>query len=202
MYATDLHTPCTAAHGPYGWALSLLPIGLTRGRLERAHWPIGGPLAVRGMAKEPVRGMESEEKKAVATSSYQGQMYYFCAKACKQKLTSRRRDSSRARNRRHHNAVRRHEGEHVMHVSRRAILWGLGWAGLSMLIRYPKAGVAAQAKMLLASGAARSRVVYVANEAGRSLSVSDGETLQASATVPLPHPPITWSWGQQAASYI
>ncbi len=35
------------------------------------------------MAKDPVCGMNVEENKAAATSSYKGQTYYFCAKVCK-----------------------------------------------------------------------------------------------------------------------
>ncbi|MBI2359210.1 MAG: YHS domain-containing protein [Deltaproteobacteria bacterium] len=35
------------------------------------------------MAKDPVCGMNVDEKKAAATSQYQGQTYYFCAEACK-----------------------------------------------------------------------------------------------------------------------
>ena len=38
------------------------------------------------MAKDPVCGMDVDEKKAVkekATSQYQGKTYYFCAIACK-----------------------------------------------------------------------------------------------------------------------
>ena len=35
------------------------------------------------MAKDPVCGMEVDEKKAGATSVPQGTTYYFCAKACK-----------------------------------------------------------------------------------------------------------------------
>lgn len=35
------------------------------------------------MAKDPVCGMEVDEKKAAATSVHQGTTYYFCAKACK-----------------------------------------------------------------------------------------------------------------------
>ncbi|MGB9856976.1 MAG: YHS domain-containing protein [Dictyoglomaceae bacterium] len=35
------------------------------------------------MAKDPVCGMEVDEKKAVATSEYKGKIYYFCSKACK-----------------------------------------------------------------------------------------------------------------------
>ena len=34
------------------------------------------------MAKDPVCGMEVDEKKAAA-SAYQGKTYYFCAAACK-----------------------------------------------------------------------------------------------------------------------
>lgn len=35
------------------------------------------------MAKDPVCGMDVDEKKAAATSVYQGTSYYFCAKGCK-----------------------------------------------------------------------------------------------------------------------
>ena len=35
------------------------------------------------MAKDPVCGMEVNEKKAAATSVFQGTTYYFCAQACK-----------------------------------------------------------------------------------------------------------------------
>jgi YHS domain-containing protein len=38
------------------------------------------------MAKDPVCGMQVDEKKAAATSQYSGQTYYFCAKACKEKF--------------------------------------------------------------------------------------------------------------------
>lgn len=36
------------------------------------------------MAKDPVCGMMVDEKKAAATSTYQGQTYYFCSVGCKQ----------------------------------------------------------------------------------------------------------------------
>ncbi len=35
------------------------------------------------MAKDPVCGMQVDEKKAVATSVYKGATYYFCASGCK-----------------------------------------------------------------------------------------------------------------------
>lgn len=35
------------------------------------------------MAKDPVCGMQVDEKSAAATSEYQGQTYYFCAAGCK-----------------------------------------------------------------------------------------------------------------------
>ncbi|OGP26257.1 MAG: YHS domain-containing protein [Deltaproteobacteria bacterium GWA2_57_13] len=35
------------------------------------------------MAKDPVCGMQVDEKKAAATANYQGQTYYFCAEACR-----------------------------------------------------------------------------------------------------------------------
>ncbi len=36
------------------------------------------------MARDPVCGMDVEEQKAAATSSYRGQTYHFCARACKE----------------------------------------------------------------------------------------------------------------------
>ena len=38
---------------------------------------------VKEMAKDPVCGMDVEEKKAAATTGYEGKTYYFCATACK-----------------------------------------------------------------------------------------------------------------------
>ena len=35
------------------------------------------------MAQDPVCGMLVDEKKAAATSVYQGTTYYFCATACR-----------------------------------------------------------------------------------------------------------------------
>ena len=35
------------------------------------------------MAKDPVCGMDVDEKKAAATAAYNGRTYYFCAAACK-----------------------------------------------------------------------------------------------------------------------
>lgn len=35
------------------------------------------------MAKDPVCGMNVDEKKAVATAVYNGKTYYFCAQVCK-----------------------------------------------------------------------------------------------------------------------
>lgn len=35
------------------------------------------------MAKDPVCGMDVDEKSAVATAVYKGKTYYFCAEACK-----------------------------------------------------------------------------------------------------------------------
>ncbi|MBI4011588.1 MAG: YHS domain-containing protein [Candidatus Rokubacteria bacterium] len=34
-------------------------------------------------AKDPVCGMQVEEKKAAATAAHKGTTYYFCAAACK-----------------------------------------------------------------------------------------------------------------------
>lgn len=35
------------------------------------------------MAKDPVCGMEVDEKKAAARVEYKGQTYYFCSSGCK-----------------------------------------------------------------------------------------------------------------------
>jgi YHS domain-containing protein len=35
------------------------------------------------MAKDPVCGMQVDEKKAAASSVFKGTTYYFCAPACK-----------------------------------------------------------------------------------------------------------------------
>lgn len=35
------------------------------------------------MAKDPVCGMEVDEKKAAAKSEYKGKTYYFCSRGCK-----------------------------------------------------------------------------------------------------------------------
>ena len=35
------------------------------------------------MAKDPVCGMQVDEKKAGASTAYKGTTYYFCATACK-----------------------------------------------------------------------------------------------------------------------
>ena len=35
------------------------------------------------MAKDPVCGMDVDEKTAAAKSEYQGQTYYFCSPGCK-----------------------------------------------------------------------------------------------------------------------
>jgi len=38
------------------------------------------------MAKDPVCGMEVDEKKAAATADYKGKAFYFCALSCKDKF--------------------------------------------------------------------------------------------------------------------
>lgn len=35
------------------------------------------------MAKDPVCGMDVDEKNAAATAEYKGKTYYFCAPSCK-----------------------------------------------------------------------------------------------------------------------
>lgn len=36
------------------------------------------------MAKDPICGMQVDEKDAASTSNYQGQTYYFCSAGCKE----------------------------------------------------------------------------------------------------------------------
>jgi YHS domain-containing protein len=38
------------------------------------------------MAKDPVCGMNVDEKKAACTAVYKGKTYYFCSAACKTKF--------------------------------------------------------------------------------------------------------------------
>jgi len=38
------------------------------------------------MARDPICGMEVDEKKAAGRSEYQGKTYYFCAVACKKEF--------------------------------------------------------------------------------------------------------------------
>lgn len=38
------------------------------------------------MTKDPVCGMQIDEKQAAGSSQYQGQTYYFCSASCKQKF--------------------------------------------------------------------------------------------------------------------
>jgi YHS domain-containing protein len=38
------------------------------------------------MVKDPVCGMQIEEKKAEGTGSYKGRTYYFCSASCKAKF--------------------------------------------------------------------------------------------------------------------
>ena len=38
------------------------------------------------MAKDPVCGMEVDEKKAAAKADYKGKTFYFCAVSCKDKF--------------------------------------------------------------------------------------------------------------------
>jgi len=47
-------------------------------------WIIGSRKEVRIMAKDPVCGMEVDEKKAADKSEYKGKTYYFCAHGCKE----------------------------------------------------------------------------------------------------------------------
>jgi YHS domain-containing protein len=35
------------------------------------------------MVKDPVCGMNVDERKATATAAYRGQTYYFCSQSCK-----------------------------------------------------------------------------------------------------------------------
>jgi YHS domain-containing protein len=39
------------------------------------------------MVKDPVCGMEIDEKRAVAKATHEGRTYYFCALACREAFT-------------------------------------------------------------------------------------------------------------------
>lgn len=39
------------------------------------------------MARDPVCGMELQEKKAAARATHEGKTYYFCAAACREAFT-------------------------------------------------------------------------------------------------------------------
>jgi len=41
---------------------------------------------VNELVKDPVCGMEIDEKKPAGTSSYKGKTYYFCSVSCKEKF--------------------------------------------------------------------------------------------------------------------
>ncbi len=42
-----------------------------------------GQRGLRKVAKDPVCGMEVDEKSAAARYEYKGKIYYFCAQGCK-----------------------------------------------------------------------------------------------------------------------
>jgi YHS domain-containing protein len=44
-------------------------------------WPFGGK---SNKSRDPVCGMEVEESRAAAMSTYDGSTYYFCSKSCKE----------------------------------------------------------------------------------------------------------------------
>ena len=56
-----------------------------RGCRKNTHGPTFERLRQRrdAMAKDPVCGMEVNEKDASATAEYKGQTYYFCCEGCK-----------------------------------------------------------------------------------------------------------------------
>lgn len=55
---------------------------ISRNLKERRNFLIGKK-EVNVMAKDPVCGMEVDEKNPPAISEYKGKKYYFCNKACK-----------------------------------------------------------------------------------------------------------------------
>ena len=80
---------CNQGHAPVlGTTVNCLPLrGGTQGSAERpGHSSSDFPVQVRRattMAKDPVCGMQVDEKNAAATTVYKGTTYYFCAPACK-----------------------------------------------------------------------------------------------------------------------
>ena len=55
-----------------------MPTGKSIGKLYKRE--------VTNVTKDPVCKMEIDEKTAAATSTYQGQTYYFCSLGCKEKF--------------------------------------------------------------------------------------------------------------------
>ena len=71
-------TPMLAALAMVLSDISVVGNSLLLRRFEMDH--IGEVVA---MAKDPVCGMEVDEKKAAGKSEYKGKTYYFCAPGCK-----------------------------------------------------------------------------------------------------------------------
>jgi P-type Cu+ transporter len=77
-----------------GAAMALSSVSVVANSLRLKRFTPAGAAARSGaegqgattMAKDPVCAMEVDPKKAAAQSSYQGQMYYFCAVGCKAKF--------------------------------------------------------------------------------------------------------------------
>ncbi len=68
------------------------------------------------MAKDPVCGMDVDEKTAAGKSEYQGQTYYFCSPGCKQSF-----DRNPEKYVGQHNQETGQHGSHLHHLSR--IAW-------------------------------------------------------------------------------
>jgi YHS domain-containing protein len=49
------------------------------------------------MAKDPVCGMNVDEKKAAGTTVYKGKTYYFCSAHCKAQFEKHRRSTPRSK---------------------------------------------------------------------------------------------------------
>ncbi len=67
------------------------------------------------MAKDPVCGMDVDEKTAAGQSDYQGQKYYFCSPGCKQAF-----DTDPEKYLGHDDREAGHHASHIQHLSR---LW-------------------------------------------------------------------------------
>ena len=65
------------------------------------------------MTKDPVCGMQVDENKAAATSSYQGKKYSFCGQECKNKFDSEPQRYAQQQDKQQQGKQQQHQPEHA-----------------------------------------------------------------------------------------